>query len=158
MTTIDFSPLFRNSVGYDRMAHMLNSTLRTEQPSQGYPPYNIEVTEENHYAITLAIAGFTESELDIQSEKGVLTIRGRKASDTEDTERNFLYRGIANRSFERKFNLADHVEVTGAELRDGILSVGLVKEVPDAMKPRKISINGKSTQPLDHQPRTVTAA
>ena len=104
MTTIDFSPLFRNSVGFDRMANMLNSNLRSEQPSQGYPPYNIEVTKENHYAITLAIAGFAESELDIQSERGVLTIRGRKSSDDNDDERNFLYRGIANRSFERKFN------------------------------------------------------
>ena len=149
MTTIDFSPLFRNSVGFDRMAHMLNSNLSNEQPSQGYPPYNIEVTEENHYAITLAIAGFAESELDIQSERGVLTIRGRKQSDADERERNYLYRGIANRSFERKFNLADHVEVSGASLRDGMLSVHLVKEVPEAMKPRKISINGNPPETLE---------
>lgn len=150
MTTIDFSPLFRNSVGYDRMAHMLNSTLGNEQPSQGYPPYNIEITKENHYAITLAIAGFAESELDIQSERGVLSVRGRKAPEGKADETNYLYRGIANRSFERKFNLADHVEVTGAELRDGMLTVHLLKEVPEAMKARKISINGADAESLQH--------
>ena len=157
MTTIDFSPLFRNSVGFDRMAHMLNSNLSNEQPGQGYPPYNIEVTEENHYAITLAIAGFSESELDIQSERGILTIRGRKQSDAEEKERNYLYRGIANRSFERKFDLADHVEVSGASLRDGMLSVHLVKEVPEAMKPRKISITGSSSEALEHAKGTAVA-
>lgn len=150
MTTIDFSPLFRNSVGYDRMAHMLNSALGSEQTSQGYPPYNIEVTKENHYDITLAVAGFRETELDIQSERGVLTVRGAKNAPANDKERNYLYRGIANRSFERKFNLADHVEVTGAHLSDGMLTVNLVKEVPDAMKPRKISINGQNPMPLEH--------
>jgi len=159
MTTIDFSPLFRNSVGYDRMAHMLNSTLGAEQSSQGYPPYNIEVTEENHYSITLAIAGFAEADLDIQSERGVLTVRGGKAADADEKERNYLYRGIANRSFERKFNLADHVEVTGAELRDGMLSIHLVKEVPEAMKPRKISVNGGTgAQTIEDKSGTVAAA
>lgn len=150
MTTIDFSPLFRNSVGFDRMAHMLNSALGSEQSGQGYPPYNIEVTEENHYAITLAVAGFSEREIDIQSERGVLTIRGRKQPDAGEKERNYLYRGIANRSFERKFNLADHVEVTGASLQDGMLTVYLLKEVPEAMKPRKIAINGAAPETIEH--------
>ncbi|MGB0864898.1 MAG: Hsp20 family protein [Granulosicoccaceae bacterium] len=156
MTTIDFSPLFRNSVGFDRMANMLNSNLGSEQTSQGYPPYNIEVTEENHYAITLAVAGFSEDEIDIQSERGVLTIRGRKQADDGEKDRNYLYRGIANRSFERKFNLADHVEVTGASLQDGMLNVYLLKEVPEAMKPRKIAINGNVSEALEH--KTTSAA
>jgi len=151
MTTIDFSPLFRNSVGFDRLAHRLNNALGAEQPSQGYPPYNIEITEENHYDITLAIAGFTQAELDIQTERGVLSIRGRKAADDKADARQYLYRGIANRSFERKFDLADHVEVTGADLQDGVLTVHLVKEVPEAMKPRRVSINGQSAETLEFQ-------
>jgi len=145
MTTIDFSPLFSSTVGYDRVAKMLNANLSAGNASQGYPPYNIEVTEENHYAITLAVAGFAESDLHIQSENGVLTVRGNKM-DKEDKERHFLHRGIANRSFERKFNLADHVEVSGAELKDGMLTVHLLKEVPEAMKPRTIHIGANQTR------------
>ena len=139
MNTIDLSPLYRNSIGFDRMASLLDNALRTESASPGYPPYNIEVLEENRYAISLAIAGFAESDLDITVEKGVLTVRGGKRD--EDAERKYLHQGIANRAFERKFNLADHIEVTAADLSNGLLTISLVKEIPEAMKPKTISIN-----------------
>src|SRR5690606_23955973 len=113
MNTIDLSPLYRSTIGFDRLGALLDSALRAEQASAGYPPYNIEVTGENRYGITLAVAGFDLDELDIQVEKGVLTVRGKKAESKE--EHKYLYQGIATRAFERKFNLADHVEVTGAK-------------------------------------------
>ena len=138
MTTIDFTPLYRSSVGFDRLASLLDSAMRTDNSTAGYPPYNIEVLEEDRYAITLAVAGFTQDDIDIDVEKGVLSVRGKKA---EDTEHNYLYQGIANRAFERKFNLADYVEVRGARLENGLLAIDLVKEIPEAMKPRKIAIN-----------------
>ncbi len=138
MNRIDFSPLYRSSVGFDRLASLLDHSLRSENTGAGYPPYNIEVEEENHYRITLAVAGFSRGELDIHVEKGVLTIRGKK--EPEQNQRQYLYQGIANRSFERKFNLADYVEVREAELDNGILSIELVKEIPEAMKPKNISI------------------
>lgn len=138
MTRIDLTPLYRNSVGFDRIASMLDNALRGDTSTGGYPPYNIEATDENNYTITIAVAGFEEDELELQTERGVLTVRGKKTSD--DSERNYLYQGIAARAFERKFNLAEHVEVTAAELRNGLLNIHLVKEVPEAMKPRSISI------------------
>lgn len=139
MTRIDLSPLYRSTVGFDRFASLLDSALNVEQQSNGFPPYNIEVTGENRYAITLAVAGFEEDEIDIQVERGVLVIRGRKANAEEN--RQFLHQGIAFRSFERKFNLADHVEVVNAELKNGMLNLKLVKEIPESAKPRKIAIN-----------------
>ena len=117
--------------------------------SPGYPPYNIEVLEENRYAISLAIAGFAESDLDITVEKGVLTVRGKKS---EDVERTYLHQGIANRAFERKFNLADHIEVTDADLTNGLLTISLVKEIPEAMKPKTIAINRGSDKASLEQP------
>jgi len=151
MTTIDLTPLYRSTIGFDRMASLLDSALRGEQSSGGgYPPYNIEVTGENQYGITLAVAGFEESELDIQVENGVLSVRGKKADSQDNDQRRFLHQGIAYRSFERKFNLADHVEVKGAELRNGLLTVSLVKEVPEAMKPKSIAINSGSNT-LEHK-------
>lgn len=152
MTTLDLTPLYRSTIGFDRMASLLDSALRGEQSSGGgYPPYNIEVTGENQYGITLAVAGFEEAELDIQVENGVLSVRGKKA-DSQDSndQRRYLHQGIAYRSFERKFNLADHVEVRGAELRNGLLNISLVKEVPEAMKPKSIAINTGSNT-LEHQ-------
>ncbi len=146
MTTIDFSPLYRSTVGFDRLASLLDSVHQTN-PSTGYPPYNIEATDENEYAITIAVAGFDESELNIQTERGVLTVRGEKAKD-EKQDRNFLYQGIATRTFERKFQLADHVEVVNAELNNGMLTISLVKEIPEAMKPKRIAIGGGKV--LDH--------
>jgi molecular chaperone IbpA len=149
MNTIDLTPLYRNSVGFDRMASLLDSALRgNSSAGGGYPPYNIEVTGENRYSITLAVAGFAESELDLQVENGVLTVSGKKGK--ADESRKFLYQGIATRSFERKFNLADHIEVTGASLDNGILTVQMVKEIPEAMKPKKIAIGG-SNNTIEHQ-------
>ena len=142
MNTIDLTPIYRNSVGFDRMASLLNTALSSDAGSSGYPPYNIEMLDENQYAITLAVAGFDEQDLDINTEKGVLTVRGSKA---KEDEKQYLHKGIANRTFERKFNLADYIEVTGADLKLGILTIKLLKEIPEAMKPKKISINGKQT-------------
>ena len=148
MTTIDLSPLYRSSIGFDRMGSLLDNALRSQKESSGFPPYDIEATGENRYAITLAVAGFEESELDVQVEKGVLRVRGQKADDGE--EKSWLYRGIANRSFERKFNLADHIEVSGADLKNGLLTVSLLKEIPEAMKPRSIAIGGAGAT-IEHQ-------
>ena len=154
MNTIDLTPLYRNSVGFDRLAALLDNAMRGDSVSAGYPPYNIEVLKDDHYAITIAVAGFSEEELDIQVEKGVLVIKGKKS---EDGERNFLYQGIANRAFERKFNLADYVEVRGAKLNNGLLTVSLVKEIPEAMKPRKIAINQDSNV-IEHQNENKASA
>jgi molecular chaperone IbpA len=149
MNTIDLTPLYRSSIGFDRLGTLLDTALRAEQASAGYPPYNIEVVGDNRYGITLAVAGFEQSELDIQTEKGVLTVRGKKSEEGKE-ERKYLYQGIATRAFERKFNLADHVEVTGAELTNGLLTISLVKEIPEAMKPRTIAIN-QSGKVLEHR-------
>lgn len=148
MNTLDLTPLYRSSIGFDRFGSLLDSALRSEQ-SAGYPPYNIEVVDENEYAITLALAGFDEADIDIQTEKSVLTIKGKKES--AQNEKQFLHQGIANRSFERKFNLADHVEVQGAHLEQGLLTINLLREIPEAMKPKKILINQNN-----HQQKNLT--
>ena len=145
MTTIDFSPLFRSAVGFDRLASMLEQAGRNEATT--YPPYNIERVGEYEYSISLAVAGFTEDELDIQSHEDSLIIRGRKSEGDGDKERRFLHRGIANRNFERRFQLADYVRVVGARLEHGLLHVELVREVPETMKPRKITINAPKEKP-----------
>jgi len=147
MNRIDLTPLYRSSIGFDRFGSLLDAAFQTEKTSTGYPPYNIEVVEENNYAITVAVAGFKEAELDIQVENGVLTVRGKK--QVSDEKQNFLHQGIATRSFERKFNLADHVEVQGADLQDGLLTLNLVREIPEAMKPKSIAINGSSDRVLE---------
>ena len=153
MNTIDLTRLYRNSVGFDRFAALVDSALRTDSASSGYPPYNIEVLGENRYAVTLAVAGFGDDELDINVENGVLSVRGEKA---KSQNRSFLHQGIASRSFERKFNLADHVEVKAAQLHNGILTIDLVRILPEAMKPRRIEIdNGNNT--LDHESRDAKA-
>lgn len=151
MNTIDFTPLYRNSIGFDRLEALLNNAMRSDSRNGAYPSYDIEVLKDDHYAISLAVAGFSEHELDINIEKGVLSVSGKKE---QEKERNFLYQGIANRSFERKFNLADHVEVTGAELKNGLLTIRLVKEIPEAMKPRKIAINQEESQVIEHKKKT----
>ena len=140
---IDFSPLFRTAVGFDHLANMLDEASRTEP--NGYPPYNIELTGEDSYRVSMAVAGFGESDLDLEVKQGVLRISGRKADDAK--ERKFLYRGIANRAFERRFQLADYVRVEGAHLQDGLLHIDLVREIPEAMKPRKIAIGGAPDKP-----------
>ncbi|RUO26852.1 heat-shock protein [Aliidiomarina minuta] len=148
MNTIDLTPLYRSSIGFDRLASMLDNALRSDTSSGGYPPYNIEALGENRYGITIAAAGFEQDELDIQVERGVLTVRGKKAND--DEERSYLYQGIAARAFERKFNLAEHVEVTDAEMRNGLLEIRLVKEIPEAMKPRSIEIKN-TDKSIEHK-------
>jgi len=155
MNTIDLTPLYRSSIGFDRMGSLLDTALRSDKSSVGYPPYDIETTGENRYAITIAVAGFEESELDLQVEKGVLRVRGEKGEDAE--QKSYLYRGIANRTFERKFNLADFIEVSGADLKNGLLTISLVKEIPEAMKPKSISIN-QSEKTLEHQKKSAKAA
>jgi len=139
MTTFDFSPLFRTSVGYDRLASLLNSATRLEQGA-GFPPYNIQRAGEDHYRITMAVAGFSEDELNITSENNKLVVTGEKPEEQEGEENAYLYRGIATRSFERRFNLAEHVKVTGARLDNGLLHIELEREIPEEMKPRKIEI------------------
>lgn len=139
MTTFDFSPLFRTSVGYDRLASLLNSATRLEQ-GNGYPPYNIQRAGEDRYRVTMAVAGFAEDELQITTEENKLVVTGEKAEEQESDENAYLYRGIATRSFERRFNLADHVRVSGAKLDNGLLHIELEREIPEAMKPRKIEI------------------
>lgn len=155
MKTIDLSPLYRSSIGFDRFGALLDSALRTEQATGGYPPYNIASLDDDRYSITLAVAGFAEEDLDIQVERGVLTVRGKKPQD--EVSRNYLYQGIATRAFERKFNLADHVEVTGAELSQGLLTISLVREIPEAMKPRQVSINAGG-KVVEHTSRKSEAA
>jgi molecular chaperone IbpA len=145
--TIDFSPLYHSAIGFDRMASLLDSVARDSKPS--YPPYNIEQVEENHYRITMAVAGFTEDELEITSEQNSLVISGKQQDDGET--RNYLHRGIATRNFERRFQLAEHVKVVAAKLENGLLHVALEREVPEAMKPRKIAIQRDSASQLLEQ-------
>ena len=139
MATIDLTPLYRSTVGFDRLASLLDSALRSDTSAGGYPPYDIEVRDDNEYAVTLAVAGFDENELEVQVENGVLSIRGKKSDASADAK--YLYQGIANRAFDRKFNLADHVEVKDAEFKNGLLTVSLIREIPEAMKPKTIAIN-----------------
>lgn len=145
MRTFDFSPLYKSAVGFDRIASLLEAANAHEQSQPGYPPYNIELTGEHKYRISMAVAGFSSSEMDIEIDQGVLKVAGKKA-DAEE-EKRYLHQGIAARNFERKFQLEDHVKVLGAELKDGLLHIDLVREIPEAMKPRKIAISGADTEP-----------
>ena len=140
MSTIDLTPLYRTMVGFDRMANMIDSAARLDG-AQGYPPYNIERVADDEFAIEIAVAGFGEEDLDIETKDGLLTVAGRKTPPAEDAiEREFLHRGIAERGFLRRFQLADHVIVTSAALKNGLLRIELVRELPEAKKPRKIEI------------------
>lgn len=154
MNTIDLSPLYRSSIGFDRFGSLLDAALRANQATTSYPPYNIEVIDDNRYDISLAVAGFDMDDLDIQVEKGVLTVRGKK-EDSKD--RQYLYHGIATRAFEQKFNLADYVEVTGARMHNGLLIISLVKEIPEAMKPRRIEIESDN-KVIEHKVEKDRAA
>ena len=144
MTTIDFSPLLRSMIGFDRLSNALETAYRTEPG--GYPPYNVEVSGENDYRVTMAVAGFSEKDLSIEAKENILTVSGNRTEDEEQQDTRFLYRGIANRSFERKFQLADYVRVVEAHLENGLLHVQLRREIPEAMKPRKIEIRGGQPQ------------
>ena len=142
MRAIDFSPLYRSVVGFDRLANLLDAAAA--DASAGYPPYNIERTDENAYRIEIAVAGFRPEELNIEVKENLLTVQGRKTAN--DDPRTFLHRGLAERNFERRFQLADYVVVTDANLADGLLSISLKRELPEALKPRRIEIGtGKAT-------------
>ncbi|TFF72353.1 heat-shock protein [Aeromonas taiwanensis] len=137
MRSIDFSPLYRSAIGFDRLATLIESAA--SNGNAGYPPYNIEQLGDSDYRISMAVAGFSQEELELSFQENLLTVKGNKQADTE---RNYLYQGIAERGFERRFQLADYVRVKGADLKNGLLHIDLVREVPEAMKPRKIEING----------------
>ena len=139
MRHIDFSPFYRSTVGFDRLFSMLDSMGQPES-AQTYPPYNIERTGDDAYRITMAVAGFGEDELELEAHRNVLTVKGEKAEQNDGEGAELLYRGIAGRTFERRFQLADHVEVNGAGLKNGLLHIDLVREVLEELKPRRISI------------------
>ena len=142
MRHYDLAPLYRSTVGFDRLANILEQVTAADVGQTTYPPYNIEKTGENAYRITIAVAGFAESELGIAARDGQLVVTGRKA-EAED-KANFLHRGIATRAFERRFQLADHVRAKDAVTENGLLHIDLVREVPEALKPRRIEISGKA--------------
>ncbi len=142
MRNVDYAPLYRSTVGFDRLFQMLDNVAGFDS-DPAYPPYNIELLGDNQYRISMAVAGFADGELTIEAKESTLTVKGEKKA--EETERQFLHRGIATRSFERRFQLADHVEVTGAALKDGLLSIDLVRDVPERLKPRTIAINNGRT-------------
>lgn len=139
MRHMDLSPFYRSTVGFDRLFSMLDS-LTSPESTQTYPPYNIERTGEDAYRISIAVAGFSEDDITIEVHRGELTVQGERRSENASEQREVLYQGIAERRFIRRFKLADHVEVTGAELRNGLLHIDLVREVPEEMKPRRIAI------------------
>lgn len=140
-TAFDLSPLFRSTIGFDRMSRLLDAAMRADDNTVSYPPYNIEVLGEEAYRLTMAVAGFGENDINVIVQDNSLLISGKTAKADED--RKFLYRGIAGRAFERRFELADHIKVTGASLVNGLLHVELAREVPEAMKPRTIKIETK---------------
>src|SRR5439155_17375190 len=152
MRTFDLAPLYRSTVGFDRLFSLLDQGIEGAAP--GYPPYNIERTGDNAYRISVAVAGFAEPELSIVAKENTLTIRGEKQAKTEENQGDTLYQGIAARAFERVFQLADHVEVKGAHLENGLLHVDLVREVPEAMKPRQIPI-GNGSHKANGAPKVV---
>ena len=149
MRTIDFSPLFRSTVGFDRMQRLFEAASRAEEPNASYPPYNIEARGDNAYRITMAVAGFAEDELDLTVKENRLVVSGKAKEPEEGIA--LLHRGIAGRSFERWFDLADNIKVAGAELKNGLLRIDLIRQVPDEQKPRKIAISGATTSVIENQ-------
>ena len=148
MRTFDLTPLYRSTVGFDRLFSLLDQATGFES-APSYPPYNIERTGENAYRITVAVAGFAESELSIEVKENTLSMRGEKQAKHNEKDGEVLYQGIAARAFERRFQLADHVVVKGAALENGLLHVDLVREIPEAMKPRTIPIGASSAKVID---------
>ena len=138
MRTFDLTPLFRTTVGFDRMDQLLNAAMQLESKATSYPPYNIARAGEDAYRITLAVAGFGEDNLDITVQESRLTVTGRSDESSDTVE--YLHRGIAGRAFERRFQLADHIKVTGARMENGLLHIELMREIPEALKPRTIAI------------------
>ena len=144
-SAFDFAPFRRSTVGFDRLFDMLE-TSGMGQTQENYPPFDLLRTGENAFRIELAVAGFKPEEIDITAQQNVLIVSGKKKDETEDRDSDFIYRGIATRSFERRFALADHIQVRGADLKDGLLAIDLVREIPEAMRPRKIDIGGSQQQ------------
>lgn len=140
MRTLDLSPLFRSTIGIDRLSRLLDSAPQFDTAAPSYPPYNIEKTGEDSYRITMAVAGFGEDDLEVVTSENTLTVRAKTTSDEEEKSRVFLHRGIAGRAFERRFQLADYIKVGNATLVNGLLNIELVREVPEAQKPRTVKI------------------
>ncbi len=157
MNTTDLSPLYRTLVGFDRISNLIDNAMRLDA-APGYPPFNIERTGEDAFRIELAVAGFTADDLSIDFKENTLTVAGRK--QPADDQRQFLHRGIAERNFERRFSLADYVRVTGANLEHGMLTIELVRELPETLKPRKIEIGGVKAKPqvVDAAPKAANEA
>lgn len=147
MRNFDFSPLFRSTIGFDRMNRLLESAYSADESAQSYPPYNIEKTGESSYRITMAVAGFSEQDLDINVQENTLTIKGKAKAESDGAQ--YLYRGIAGRAFERRFQLVDYVKVKGASLVNGLLHVELVREIPEQMKPRTIQIETNAPRQVE---------
>ncbi|OQM77091.1 Hsp20 family protein [Manganibacter manganicus] len=154
MRHVDFSPLYRSTVGFDRLFTMLDS-LAQPDGGQTYPPYNIEKTGENAYRISVAVAGFSDDEISIEAHRNVLTIKGERKDESEDDGAELLFRGIASRSFERRFQLAEHVDVEGATLKNGLLYVDLKRNVPEELKPRKIAITAAPVKSKQIEAKTA---
>ena len=151
-SAFDFSPFRRSTVGFDRLFDMLENNSFGQAQQENYPPFDLIKEDENQYRIELAVAGFKQDEIDITAQQNVLIVSGRKNEETEQKSSDYVYRGIANRSFERRFALADHIQVRGADLKDGLLSIELVREIPEAMKPRRIDIGSGEATTLQSQP------
>ena len=156
MRAFDFAPLYRSTVGFDRLFSTLDQLSGVEGSVPSYPPYNIARTDENTYRISVAVAGFTDADLSIEAKENTLTIHGEKQTSNEEKTSEVLYQGIAARAFERSFQLADYVQVKGASLENGLLHVDLVREIPEAMKPRAIPITG-SSKILEVKPTKIAA-
>lgn len=146
MRNLDLSPLYRATIGFDRMADLVDRALSSDGADVTYPPYNIEKTGDDSYRITLAVAGFSADDLSVELREGALIVSGRKAEP--EGERSYMHRGIATRAFERKFTLAEHIRVAGASNQDGLLHIDLIREVPEALKPRRIAIEKAQPRPV----------
>jgi len=147
MDRFDFTPLFRSTIGFDRLARLVDSATRVDTAASAYPPYNIESTGEDSYRLTMAVAGFSRDEVELTVQQNSLVISGKAQKEDDETQGRYLHRGIARRAFERRFSLADHIKVNGASLDNGLLHVDLVREVPEEAKPRQIKIGESVTQP-----------
>jgi molecular chaperone IbpA len=145
MRAIDFSPLFRSTVGFDRMSRLLDTAMEQAERSENYPPYNIEKTGEDAYRITLAVAGFSQDDIEITAQENQLVVKASHDAEA-DNEKQFLHRGIAGRAFERTFQLADHIRVVSAEMENGLLHIALEREIPEALKPRTIEVKAGAGQ------------
>ena len=151
----DFSPLFRSTIGFDRLPRLLETAAGVDEATLGYPPYNIEKIDDDSYSITMAVAGFQDTDLELETRENTLTVSGQLA-DKEETG-TFLHRGFAARPFQRKFQLADHVKVTGAQLDSGLLRIELVREIPEAKKPRQIQIDTAAAHGASRKDRKITS-